>query len=621
MSNKKENIGDTLIFIFPVALTILISDFLFRLGYIDKNSSEGLLKFWVMFLKGAGQHIILIRIIYVFAFAAYFWLLPNARKNRENSEDDKYKYLAAFIILSIILIYGFIPLNIYNIYIYPILFLIHIPITIKAVASFRDNLVDEDPFATVTSHGENEYSFKFDTDKGPLVENNPRQGIAVLGGAGSGKSVSHIDPRIDQAVQKGYSGYVYDYVENETIATTAFSSLINHNSDMKCWFINFINPEKSHRTNPIHPRYILSSLFAEQIAITLMKNLEKSWIEKTDFWASNAISYVKAIIWRLNKLAKKDEKYLKYCTIPHMISICLSDLEPCMRFLCEDWEVKKIMAPMTEAYEKEAMNQVAGSIASSQLPITKIFNPEIYWVLSGDDFSLDISNKKNPAWLCVANYDPLRDAISPAVSLITSVIMQQINLKGKNKILFCIDELPTLFIMNLSNLPATGRKHGVVTLLGIQDYSQLEVTYTAKGAETIIANMGNQYYGMTNNQKTAKNVSDMLGDYRKKEISYSTNAHGEVTESESFKKERILQPSEIMGQDIGKFTFKVAGGKPPFGQAQFEEFTQVKHEIPSFATPIKTGDPNKDIQILKQMIQENFQTIENDVVELLMPYR
>lgn len=43
-----------------------------------------------------------------------------------------------------------------------------------------------------------------------------------------------------------------------------------------------------------------------------------------------------------------------------------------------------------------------GQIASPKIPFSRMISPSLYWIMSGDDFTLDINNLDEPKVLCWA---------------------------------------------------------------------------------------------------------------------------------------------------------------------------------------------------------------------------
>lgn len=585
----------------------------------DNYVSSALYK---LFDKFEGIKMMLLSFFFCVSMAIISYLTPNRKLNEEvNIENRKYIQITAAVLAGLFIM-GFKTILIYSLFVYPIIFLLT-PYWIYKACSFMNDLVDKSYKGDVSCEPENEMSYTLDTDLGPLRVHSPQQGIYIESGAGGGKSFNLIEPFLFESVMKGYAGFVYDFKGNPpTLSKAVYSALLHKKNvvgykadevQVKFAFLNFVNLEQTVRCNPWHPRYLTSDLHVKEAATTLMLNLNKSWIKSRDFWADNAISILDATI----KFMKKHHP--DKCTLPHVVAVILNDYEGLLNMLSTDEDVSKVILPIMVAHKNKAAGQTAGAISSIQLPLTSLYTPDIFWVLSADEFNLDITNKKEPRFLCVANDPSLMAALSPCIAIITSVVMQNINQQGKNKSIFCIDELPTIFINKLDNLPATARSNKVVVCLSVQSYAQLVRDYLSDNAKVIIGNMGNQFFGMTNENETAERVIKFFGDHKVRDFSFSESDSG-VSESHSYKKENIYQLRDVMGQDMGHFMGRIAGGKPPLFSVQLpgpgkRKMDAMKiHDIPNFSNPYGSKEE------LMEEVEKNFRKIVQEARDLVTPF-
>lgn len=397
--------------------------------------------------------------------------------------------------------------------------------------------------------------------KGFVVLDSLSQGIYIEGSAGSGKSSSVIEPIIYQAADMGFSGFLYDFKGNPPTLSAHMYQALLHKS-IKFSHINITHTHLSHRCNPLHPSYLPFKLYAQEYASAILKNLNKEWMHKQDFWSDNAISFFSAIIWFLKK------HHSALCSLPHALLIAMKAHEQSIALLSLDRETKIMIEPIHTAYKNNAEKQLAGVFSSLQLPFNKIYTKEIFWVLSGnlgdeDTVDLDVSNPAYPTMLTVANDPRLSDSLSSIIALIGTVCMKHMNQQGKHKSIFLLDEAPTLFIPGLENLPATARSNNVSTIVCVQDFEQLKNMYGSSKAEVIRNNLGNQFFGMTSNLTTGNYVSTMAGSYTNVKTSINISDK-EDTMTKSLGKEAYLTPNYIASQPPGHFTIKIAGNKPKF---------------------------------------------------------
>ncbi|MBL4703590.1 MAG: type IV secretory system conjugative DNA transfer family protein [Flavobacteriales bacterium] len=437
---------------------------------------------------------------------------------------------------------------------------------------------------------------------------NPDHGFLIEGKPGSGKSASIIEPIHYQSILAGASGMIYDWkgAFDMTLGKSAYNYWNNAEEEVKSnlqvKFVNYLNPLITSKVNLLELDSIENNLLLDENIDILFKNLEKEWIKKTDFWAQNAISYGKGCAMFLR------DYYPEYCDLGHMISLALTDFDVFLEAVIqtEDVQLMNVMKPLITAYKQDAESQISGAVSTTQLPLTSMNNKEIYWVHSAEDpkeyISLDVSNKVNPTLLILGNHKPMKKAITPALSVLMSQITNYINQPGKNLSLFSVDELPTTYIKDLDELPATGRSNKVITLLAIQTFSQLVDIYGKEKADKIRENLGNQIIGRCS-PATAKYFSDYLGKVEARNLSYSKNSGGRG-ENTASKEKSVLQAREIGGQEIGHFTGEISGGKPPFFHAQFEYFDYKK----------LTGNEIEDIPILNipKVFKESYEGINDE---------
>jgi hypothetical protein len=472
--------------------------------------------------------------------------------------------------------------------------------------------------------------FAFRTDKGVLVLPNAEHGIWIESGPGGGKTVL-IDNLLAQAVEKDFAGLVYDFEGNprETddtggkegtiLSRTVYTALKRRKAGgkVKFAFLNFNDLGRTIRCNPYSRKYIGSELDIIEMSHTLMKNLEKEWVAKTDFWASNAINVVTGAHLWLHK-HRPD-----VCDIPHLIALILSDFRALLGLLASDKELETWVLPVVSAYRQEAFQQTAGVISSSQLPLTKLFIPEIFWVLSPppeEEFNLDITHKDHPTFLCLGNNGIRQNAaLGPVLALIITICTKNMNQFNRHKALLAVDEGDTIYLPNIDLVPATIRKKGVITLFAIQTFNQTIDKYGERPAKKLRDNLNNQFLGKTNNAESAERMVKIFGEYKKTEFSHSQGDSGD-SQTATQRLEKYLQVPDIALQRTGHFTGYISNGDPARFHAQFENFDMDKLVIPRFSLPVHTGDVEKDEAVLNDLVMKNFRKIRKDVDEILAPY-
>ena len=301
---------------------------------------------------------------------------------------------------------------------------------------------------------------------------NPFRATIVLGTPGSGKSYTVVNSFIRQQIEKGFAMYLYDF-KFDDLSSIAYNHLLNHLDAYeirpKFCIINFDDPRRSNRCNPIAPEFMTDISDAYESAYTIMLNLNKTWIQKQgDFFVDSPIILLAAIIWYL-----KIYEGGKYCTFPHAIELLCKRYEDIFTILTSYPELENYLSPFMDAWKGGAQDQLQGQIASAKIPLSRMISPQLYWVMTGNDFTLDINNPEDPKILCVGNNPDRQNIYSAALGLYNSRIVRLINKKGKLKSSIIIDELPTIYFRGLDNLIATARSNKVAVCLSFQDFSQL----------------------------------------------------------------------------------------------------------------------------------------------------
>ena len=398
------------------------------------------------------------------------------------------------------------------------------------------------------------YQYKYKIRKGWINVINPYRATMVLGTPGSGKSFSVYGPFIEQMIEKAYTMFVYDYKYpdlTEIVYNEYLSKSHNYPVEPEFCVINFKDPRYSLRCNPIDPRYITDPMDTSEIAEIVMLNINKVAVEKEDFFTLSAKTYLDALLWFL-KLYEDG----RYCTFPHVIELMAQDYKKVFSILSRYPELEAKIKTFSNALEGGAQDQLQGQIASAQIPLNKFVSRSLYWVLTGNDFSLEINDPIHPKILCVGN-DPDRQAIyGTTLALFTSRMFKLINHKGKQKCGVLLDELPTIYIKGVDNLIATARSNKVAIVLGAQDKSQLKRDYGEKESEVIFNTVGNIFSGQVNG-RTAEELSKSFGkEFRRRES--ETRGIDQESVNISFQHEELLPISTIETLSQGVFFGKVA---------------------------------------------------------------
>ena len=485
---------------------------------------------------------------------------------------------------------------------------------------------ENESFMQETKLMENEYSVNLPTrfyykkkwQRGWINVVNPFRATIVLGTPGSGKSFAVVNNYIKQQIEKGYSMYIYDFKFSD-LSTIAYNHMMNHQNGYKVkpqfYVINFDDPRRSHRCNPIHPDFMSDISDAYESAYTIMLNLNKTWVQKQgDFFVESPIILFAAIIWYL-----RIYKNGKYCTFPHAIELLNRRYEDVFPILTSYPELENYLSPFMDAWQGGAMEQLAGQIASAKIPLSRMISPQLYWVMSASEFTLDINNPEEPKILCVGNNPDRQNIYGAALGLYNSRIVKLINKKGQLKSSVIIDELPTIYFKGLDNLIATARSNKVAVCLGFQDFSQLVRDYGDKEAKVVINTVGNIFSGQVVGE-TAKTLSERFGKVLQKRQSISINRQ-DVSTSINTQMDSLIPPSKISGLTQGMFVGSVSDNfterieQKIFHAEIVVDTDKVKREE-SHYQPIPVINDFKDADgndCMKQAILDNYNQIKEDV--------
>ncbi len=500
----------------------------------------------------------------------------------------------------------------------------------------KNNLMDDvfntenESFMQETRLMENEYSVNLPTrfyykkrwNKGWINVVNPFRASMVLGTPGSGKSYAIVNNYIKQQIEKGFAMYIYDY-KFPDLSEIAYNHLLNHLDAYKVkpqfYVINFDDPRRSHRCNPINPAFMTDISDAYESAYTIMLNLNRSWIQKQgDFFVESPIILLAAIIWFL-----KIYENGKYCTFPHAIEFLNRPYAQIFPILTSYDELANYLSPFMDAWEGGAQDQLQGQIASAKIPLSRMISPALYWVMTGDDFSLDINNPNEPKVLVVGNNPDRQNIYSAALGLYNSRIVKLINKKKQLKSSVIIDELPTIYFRGLDNLIATARSNKVAVCLGFQDFSQLTRDYGDKESKVIQNTVGNVFSGQVVGE-TAKTLSERFGKVLQQRQSMTINRNDKST-SISTQMDSLIPASKISNLTQGMFVGavsdnfderidqKIFHAEIVVDSAKVSAETKTYEPIPTIAD--FTNEDGSDN--LKETIEANYHKVKEEILSLV----
>lgn len=443
---------------------------------------------------------------------------------------------------------------------------------------------------------------------------NPFRGLLVIGSPGAGKSWFVIQHVIKQHIEKGFAMFVYDF-KYDDLSRIVYNWLQQnkHRYTVKPSFyvINFDNLSVSHRCNPLDPSTMNDITDATESARTILLGLNREWINKQgDFFVESPINFVTAIIWFLRKYAAG-----KYCTLPHVIELMQAEYDELFPVLNTQPEIEVLVNPFITAYQNDAMEQLEGQVASAKIGMARLASPQLYWVLSGNDFTLDINNPMHPKIVCVGNNPEKQQIYGAVLSLYISRLVRQVNKKDMHKCSLVFDEFPTIYFNNIDSLIATARSNKVATTLAMQDFSQLKKDYGREQADVIVNITGNIISGQVMGE-TSKFLSERFGKIMQDRQSVSVN-RTDTSISHSKQLDSAIPASKIAALSSGEFVGMVADNPEEkiklkmFHAEIINDTDKLKAEVAAYKNiPVVSN-------VTQQQVMDNFYQVKMEIKKLI----
>lgn len=450
---------------------------------------------------------------------------------------------------------------------------------------------------------------------------NIYRSFLISGGAGSGKTASWYHWLLILGLEQGHSGIVYDF--KREFSDYTFNVLKYFNSHLNYKIVDFVDLSRSHRINPLDPDSIINNAYIKEYMTSYMVNLQKDWIKKQDFWAKAVISLVTgATIFLKNN-------HPEFCTIPHLNEFLLR-LSPkqMVNLVKKDIESEAFVAGIEEAvFDKNSGGQVSGVFQTLRDSLAPMCMAEIYWVLTGNDFSLHLNDPKNPTVMCLRSSQGLREQLSPLNALIFTISLKHMMIPDQNESLLYMDEGTTFYIPKIEETPEVARSMGIGLIYGEQDISAQDRVYSKEIRTSIMGAIGNKAFGQTSETDTLKYVTDLFGTHEviKRNINSGTsdnmsNTNYSSNESYNLKDEKIVKNSDILNLEQGEFYCNLVEGKkkkslykgriklPKDVNPDYEKFEE-KNTVPQFVKGVS-----------EEMVYQNFIKVKNDIDDIKERY-
>jgi hypothetical protein len=341
---------------------------------------------------------------------------------------------------------------------------------------------------------------------------NPFRGTILIGTPGSGKSFGVVNPFIRQLIAKEFCCCIYDFKYPDLGKIAYYHYLLAKQND-KClnhsfYVINLNDVEKSCRTNPWRSDYLKTLADASESAEALVEALKKG--DKSggsdQFFTQSAINFLAACIFFFSK-----HEGGKYSSLPHVLCFLNRTYQEIFDTLFSEPELISLLSPFRSAWTEKAFQQLEGQVGTLKIFISRLATKETFWVFSGDDFNLKISDPNEPGIVVLANDPNTQNINSACYSIVLNRLTKLINSKGNLPSALIIDEVPTLFVHKVENLIATARSNKVAVLMGLQEIPQFQQQYGKDTAATITAVVGNVLAGSVRNKETLDWLERLFG--------------------------------------------------------------------------------------------------------------
>jgi hypothetical protein len=408
--------------------------------------------------------------------------------------------------------------------------------------------------------------------------------------------------------------FVYDFKYDDLTRIT-YNKLLQYRGNYKVkpafYIINFDDLNRTHRCNPLDPDSMEDVTDATEASRTIMLGLNREWIKKQgDFFVESPINFLTAVIWYLKK-----QRGGRYCTLPHVIELMQTEYDQLFAVLWELEEIRVLINPFISAWRNKAMAQLEGQIASAKIGLARLASPQLYYVLSGNDFTLDINNPLEPKIVCMGNNPQKTQTYGAVLSLYVNRLLKLINKKGMEKSSLIFDEYSSIFVGGMDAHIAVARGYRSATTLGLQSYSQLRKDYGREQADVITSLPGNIISGQGTGD-TAKSLSENFGKIMQDRESKSINS-SDISISKSTQLESAIPAAKIAGLSSGEFVGFVADN--PDQKIKLKMFhCEIQNDHQAIAAEEAAYQP---IPVISSVtfadVTENYMQIKTEVAALI----
>jgi len=430
------------------------------------------------------------------------------------------------------------------------------------------------------------------------INMNPFRGTMVIGTPGSGKSFGVINPAIRQMIDKGFCLCIYDFKFPDLAKIAYYHYLLKKKKDPnyghQFYVINLNEVEKSKRVNPFKKEYIQTLAEAQEMAESIVSSLQKGGSSSGGgseaFFTQSAINFLSSCIYYFAKLENG-----KYSDLPHILSFMNRSYKEIFDTLFTNEELFSLLSPFKTAYDNKAFDQLEGQVGTLKIFLSRLATKESFWVFSGDEVELKITDKQSPSILILASNPGTQDINSALYSSILNRTLRLINSKNNLPGGIIADEFPTIYIHKIDNVVATARSNKIAVMLGLQEIPQLRQFYKKEVADTISAIVGNIISGSARDKNTLDWMEKMFGKIKQRSFSQSISQQGTTT-SINEKMDFMIPAGKIAALKTGEMVGLIAQGE--------------ENDAQEYKTSAISGKIHLDIKFI-QKEENNYVTMPN----------
>ena len=406
------------------------------------------------------------------------------------------------------------------------------------------------------------FRYKKKNNKG-WININPFRGTMVIGVPGSGKSFGIINPAIRQMIAKNFCLCIYDFKFPDLGKIAYYHYLLKKSTDENYkhnfYVINLDDVEKSKRINPFKKEYIGTLAEAQEMAESMVSALQKGGASagggSEQFFTQSAINFLSSCIYFFATLENG-----KYSDLPHLLSFMNRSYKEIFDSLFTHEELHSLLSPFKSAYDNKAFDQLEGQVGTLKIFLSRLATKESFFLFSGDEVELKITDKENPSIVILASDPGTQDINSALYSSVLNRILRLINSKENMPGGIIADEFPTIYIHKIDNVVATARSNRVAVMLGLQEIPQLKQFYKKEVADTISSIVGNILSGAARDKNTLEWLEKMFGKIKQKTYSQSISQQGTTT-SINEKMDFMIPAGKIAALRTGEMVGMIAQGE------------------------------------------------------------